>query len=154
MADNTEKMYGYYISNDSIPCNRIFTPFPMEHNDWPIVIKGPTEDLKNPIYDWTNNRWIENSNKAQGQKIAELKQSMTQAMDSIKQLQIDRDNEQKNSQTTQTQLQGMQQLIVQSNTTVAKVANMVSVLLAKSKQDKTPTTTVPDTTPTNKDGDK
>lgn len=64
-----------YKSMPGVPFEPWFAPTDAEIH-YPYVEEEPDYNLKAPMYDWTNKRWIETDSATTGQQLASINQSV------------------------------------------------------------------------------
>ena len=124
-------MNNYYISNDDVACKPIYTTLELNHESWPIVVTAPSADLKSPKYDWKNHAWVENAAESQGQRITALEDAQKSLDESVKKLAQDHTQTVQANNQLSTKLDGLQQLVVQSNANTAKIMSALNSMNAK-----------------------
>jgi hypothetical protein len=124
-------MNSYFISNDDVACKPIYTTLELDHDSWPIVITAPSADLKAPKYDWKNHAWVENAAESQGQRITALEDAKKGLDESVQKLTQDHTAMVQASNQLSTKLDGLQQLVVQSNANTAKIMSTLNSMNAK-----------------------
>lgn len=119
-------MNNYYISNDDVACKPIYTTLELDHDSWPIVVTAPSTDLKEPKYDWKNHAWVENAAESQGQRITALEDAKKSLAESVQNLTQDHSATVQTNNQMSTKLDGLQQLVVQSNANTAKIMSTLN----------------------------
>jgi hypothetical protein len=119
-------MNNYYISNDDVACKPMYTTLELDHDSWPIVITAPSADLKAPKYDWKSHTWVENAAESQGQRISALEGAQKSLDESVQKLVQDHTQTVQASNQLSTKLDGLQQLVVQSNANTAKIMSTLN----------------------------
>ena len=127
-------MNNYYISNDDVACKPIYTTLELDHDSWPIVVTAPSADLKAPKYDWKNHAWVENAAESQGQRITALEDTQKSLDESVQKLTQDHSAAVQTSNQLSTKLDGLQQLVVQSNANTAKIMSAINAMNAKKEE--------------------
>jgi hypothetical protein len=119
-------MNSYFISNDDVACKPIYTTLELDHDSWPIVVTAPSADLKSPKYDWKTHAWVENAAESQGQRITALEDVQKSLDESVQKLTQDHSAAVQTSNQLSTKLDGLQQLVVQSNANTAKIMSTLN----------------------------
>lgn len=121
-------MYHYYISTATrggdITCQTFITEQKIERNLYPIVITPPDDSIQNPVFDWTNIKWVEVDSATLNAKIAAVADDVQMLTKSITAIQTqNQETTKENAQITKT-LDGL-------NANMGNLTSMMSIISSK-----------------------
>ncbi|MDK8235022.1 hypothetical protein [Lactobacillus jensenii] len=121
-------MYHYYISTATrggdITCQTFITEQKIERNLYPIVITPPDDSIQNPVFDWTNIKWVEVDSATLNAKIAAVADDVQMLTKSITAIQTqNQETTKENAQITKT-LDGL-------NANMGALTSMMSMISSK-----------------------
>lgn len=100
-------MYHYYISTATrggdITFQTFITEQKIENNLYPIIVTPPDASIKNPVFDWTNIKWVEVDSATLNAKIAAVADDVQALTKSVTTIQTqNQENTKENAQITKT----------------------------------------------------
>lgn len=121
-------MYHYYISTATrggdITFQTFITEQKIENNLYPIIVTPPDASIKNPVFDWTNIKWVEVDSATLNAKIAAVADDVQALTKSVTTIQTqNQENTKENAQITKT-LDGL-------NANMGNLTSMMSIISSK-----------------------
>lgn len=121
-------MYHYYISTATrggdITFQTFITEQKIENNLYPIIVTPPDASIKNPVFDWTNIKWVEVDSATLNAKIAAVADDVQALTKSVTTIQTqNQENTKENAQITKT-LDGF-------NANMGNLTSMMSIISSK-----------------------
>lgn len=121
-------MYHYYISTATrggdITFQTFITEQKIENNLYPIIVTPPDASIKNPVFDWTNIKWVEVDSATLNAKIAAVADDVQALTKSATTIQTqNQENTKENAQITKT-LDGL-------NANMGNLTSMMSIISSK-----------------------
>lgn len=121
-------MYHYYISTAArggdITFQTFITEQKIENNLYPIIVTPPDASIKNPVFDWTNIKWVEVDSATLNAKIAAVADDVQALTKSVTTIQTqNQENTKENAQITKT-LDGL-------NANMGNLTSMMSIISSK-----------------------
>ena len=121
-------MYRYYISTATrggdITFQTFITEQKIENNLYPIIVTPPDASIKNPVFDWTNIKWVEVDSATLNAKIAAVADDVQALTKSVTTIQTqNQENTKENAQITKT-LDGL-------NANMGNLTSMMSIISSK-----------------------
>lgn len=121
-------MYHYYISTATrggdITFQTFITEQKIENNLYPIIVTPPDASIKNPVFDWTNIKWVEVDSATLNAKIAAVADDAQALTKSVTTIQTqNQENTKENAQITKT-LDGL-------NANMGNLTSMMSIISSK-----------------------
>ncbi|MCF1784065.1 hypothetical protein LZD76_06355 [Lactobacillus mulieris] len=121
-------MYHYYISTATrggdITCQTFITEQKIERNLYPIIVTPPDDSIQNPVFDWTNIKWVEVDSATLNAKIAAVADDVQALTKSVTTIQTqNQENTKENAQITKT-LDGL-------NANMGNLTSMMSIISSK-----------------------
>ncbi|MDK6269410.1 hypothetical protein QP113_08085, partial [Lactobacillus mulieris] len=107
-----------------ITCQTFITEQKIERNLYPIVITPPDDSIQNPVFDWTNIKWVEVDSATLNAKIAAVADDVQMLTKSITAIQTqNQETTKENAQITKT-LDGL-------NANMGALTSMMSMISSK-----------------------
>lgn len=136
-------MYHYYISTATrggdITFQTFITEQKIENNLYPIIVTPPDASIKNPVFDWTNIKWVEVDSATLNAKIAAVADDVQALTKSVTTIQTQsQETTKENAQITKT-LEGL-------NANMGTLTSMMSMISSKLTPSASSATTAATTT--------
>lgn len=119
-----ETLNTYYMSDDNKAFRTVLSIETIEKTKYPFIVEAPDASIKEPKYDWTTYKWIENAQKSQGERLADVETKLAKVDEVAEQ------NTKTQSMVENMQKSSMQssQMMGQLGTTIAQLTVAVNTL--------------------------
>lgn len=126
------QMHTVYISGETaghkFDCEPIQISFELKESTWPYVVEAPDGNMKNPIFDWHNRKWVDQDAASQGQQITTLNEKVGQVSKAVQDLQTANENAAETSKLNDTKLDNLTKLVAITNASVGQIGQVVTKL--------------------------